>query len=99
MGFAHGHMMQRELRQFFNDVFAYLKEEVEPTVEKFLPKWMASLVAEVGMDIALDLTADATRKYTGDYFFEEARGLADGVGIPYSWVIRVHMIGELTKVR
>lgn len=99
MGYAHGQMMQRELRQFFDDVFAYLKTQVEPVVEKFLPKWMASLVAEVGMDMALDLTADATRKYTGDYFFQEAQGLADGVGVPYSWVIRIHMIGELTKVR
>mmetsp|Transcript_4390 Transcript_4390/g.14261 ORF Transcript_4390/g.14261 Transcript_4390/m.14261 type:complete len:506 (+) Transcript_4390:1-1518(+) len=97
MGRAHGEMMKPELEQFFKDVEAYMKEQVEPTVQKFLPKWAAEAVAEAGLDMALDLTADATRPYTGTYFFDEAQGLADAVGIDVKRVWRVHMIGELTK--
>lgn len=90
-------MMKPELEQFFVNVEAYMKEQVEPVVEKFLPKWAADAVAEAGLDIALDLTADATRPYTGTYFFDEAQGLADAVGVDVKRVWRVHMIGELTK--
>lgn len=35
------------------------------------------------LDVALDLELLATDKYTGDYFFEEARGLAEAAGIDY----------------
>lgn len=47
--------------------------------------------------MALDLTMDATRPYTGAYFYEEMRGLADAASINLKTIERIHMIGELTK--
>lgn len=47
----------------------------------------------------MDWTANVTAPYTGDYFFEELHGLADGAGVDYQDVLRIHMIGELTQVR
>ncbi len=38
------------------------------------------------------------RKYSSSYFFEEMRGLADGAGVEYDLVVRVHMLPELVKV-
>lgn len=39
------------------------------------------------------------RKYSPYYFFEEMRGLSDGAGIDYNFVVRVHMLPELVKVK
>ena len=35
------------------------------------------------LDIALDLELLATKRHTGEYFFEEVRGLADATGVDY----------------
>ena len=35
------------------------------------------------LDVALDLEIDVTRKYTGQYFFDELKGLADASGVDY----------------
>jgi hypothetical protein len=31
------------------------------------------------LDVALDLTADITAEWTGSYFFDELRGISDGI--------------------
>ena len=33
------------------------------------------------LDVALDLEKDATEKFTGSYFHEEIRGMADSTGL------------------
>merc|ERR1711871_1037814 len=40
---------------------------------------------------------EATKEFTGEYFFQEMQGIADGSGTEYKMIRRVHMIGELTK--
>ena len=35
--------------------------------------------------------------YSGNYFFDEMKGLADSSGFDYEIIRRIHMIGELTK--
>ena len=45
---------------------------------------------------ALDLEYIITRRYTGKYFEEEIKGLADASGISEKKIRRIHMIGELT---
>lgn len=48
------------------------------------------------LDAALDLEYDVTKQYTGSYFEEEIKGLADGSGVDEKTIRRIHMIGELT---
>ena len=48
------------------------------------------------LDVALDLEILATKPYSGSYFLEEIKGLAEGAGVHYQLVERIHMIGELT---
>jgi hypothetical protein len=48
------------------------------------------------LDAALDLEYDITKQYTGSYFEEEIKGLADASGADEKTVRRIHMIGELT---
>lgn len=43
------------------------------------------------------MTHELTKHYTGDYFFEELRGISDAAQVDYKTMRRVHLIGELTK--
>eukprot|EP00180_Rhodochaete_pulchella_P001470 Plantae.Rhodophyta-Rhodochaete_pulchella.ctg22794.p1 GENE.Plantae.Rhodophyta-Rhodochaete_pulchella.ctg22794~~Plantae.Rhodophyta-Rhodochaete_pulchella.ctg22794.p1 ORF type:complete len:389 (-),score=55.28 Plantae.Rhodophyta-Rhodochaete_pulchella.ctg22794:52-1092(-) len=79
-----------------NETMQYLENQVEQQLQG-LPNWLRPWVAEVGLDVALDLTYDLTKNYTGDYFFEEMHGIADGAGVSYDDLRRIHMIGELTQ--
>lgn len=70
-------------------------------VEEYLqgiPNWLSQDIADFGLDVALDMTVQFTQNFTGNYFFEELRGLADGAGVDYQKILRIHMIGELTQV-
>ncbi|XP_045191450.2 protein dcd1B-like [Mercenaria mercenaria] len=100
MGYAHGSLAKEEAYQFINSVWNYLElqvtEAINGTVSIFKP-WFLKDVADKGLDVALDLEIDVTRPYTGEYFFEEAKGLADATGLNYMMILRIHMIGELTK--
>lgn len=50
------------------------------------------------LDTALDLEYDITSGFTGSYFEEEIKGLADASGADEKKIRRIHMIGELTYV-
>ena len=50
------------------------------------------------LESALDLEYDVTRKFTGDYFEQELKGLADASGCNEKKIRRIHMVGELTLV-
>ena len=99
-GVAQGRLMKEDAAGFVNRAYAFFEEQFEQAINgsvPWIPPKMAAWAAKVGLGVALDLTADVTKKYTGDYFFDEMRGLADGAGIDYKTVLRVHMIGEMTK--
>lgn len=96
MGYAHGSMMKAEAQAMVNQTMQYMYGQVEQALAG-LPTWLRDWVAEVGLDVALDWTANVTAPYTGEYFYEEMHGLADGAGVDYQDVLRIHMIGELTQ--
>lgn len=101
-GFAHGSLMREEVNDLLDDAIAYFEDQFVGAINKtghslHIPQDVIDWVAKVGLDTALDLTYDATVKYTGAYFYDEMRGLADGSGASYLSARRVHMIGELTK--
>ena len=52
----------------------------------------------IRLEGALDIEYEITRRYTGRYFEEEIKGLADASGCSESRIRRIHMIGELTLV-
>eukprot|EP01132_Coremiostelium_polycephalum_P002461 gene2461-3043_t len=100
MGYAHGVLLKSEIADIYNNFFNYITEMVNDLIKKyadFLPQYLIDLIEKKGIGIALDLTADLTRRYTEPYWFEEMRGLADGSGIPYKTIVRLHMFPELIK--
>ncbi|XP_025105815.1 protein dcd1B-like [Pomacea canaliculata] len=99
MGRAHGLLMGDKVKIMADAVWSYLEQQIIDPINRtiHLQEWFLEDVANFGLDVALDLELLATDKYTGDYFFEEARGLAEAAGIDYKKLLRIHMIGELTK--
>lgn len=51
----------------------------------------------IRLEGALDLEYEITNRYTGKYFEEEIKGLADASGCSEKKIRRIHMIGELTS--
>lgn len=97
-GFAHGSLFKDgTAKKFIQDVWQYMANQVENAVDNYLPAWLADIVANLGLDAALDFTEWATREYTGKYFYDELRGIADAGGIDYQTLVRVHMIAGLTQ--
>ncbi len=92
--------MRDEVRGFFKAAWAYIEGQAEraingssSTIDPATAKW----IAENGLKFVFDLTSDWTKPYTGAYFFDEMRGLAESSGVDYDTIRRIHMIGELTK--
>lgn len=50
-----------------------------------------------GLDAVLEATYLATKEYTPPYFYDELQGLADGSGLEYMQLVRIHMFPELIK--
>ena len=99
-GYAQGSLMKDDVSSFVTQAYTYFEDTFEKALNgsvPWIPESMAHWVAELGLDAGLDYTYDITKSFTGDYFFQELQGLADGAGIDYIMVRRVHMIGELTK--
>jgi hypothetical protein len=99
-GFAHGTLMKDRATALLNGVWAYLESEVEQALNSsIIPPSVQKWIADVGLGVALDATLDMTRNFTGKYFFDEIKGMADATGMDAQKISRIHMIGELTKGR
>ena len=96
MGFAHGSLVAPAVRQMVNATWQYMLGQVESGLS-FLPAWLSALIANEGLDVALDLLIDLTKPFTGAYIYDELKGLADGSGVDYKTLCRIHLIGELTQ--
>ncbi|CAK8694659.1 unnamed protein product [Clavelina lepadiformis] len=101
MGYAHGTLLKKEASMFMNQVWDYLEEQVieaiNGSVKWNFRDWFLRDVANLGVEAACDLEVLATAKYSGPYFLEEIKGLADATGLDYKKILRIHMLGELTK--
>jgi len=100
-GQAQGQLLRAILPKFLSDVWSYLEDIVEKGIGDFLtlPAWLEKLVADFGLDAALDLTELASRAYSGQYFFDELKGMCDAVGTAdcYRTAVRLHMLAGLTQ--
>lgn len=103
-GLAHGQLMKPQVTGLITRSMAYFEEQVESAINGTghslgFPQDTIDKIAEIGLDAMLDLTFLNTEEFTGNYFYEEIYGLADGSGVDVASIRRLHMIGELTKGR
>lgn len=85
------------LAEFIDNTWQYFEEQIDGVLPQFFPKWLQDMIANAGLDIALDLTELATMEYTDPKIFDELKGIADGSGVDYKRLVRVHMIAGLTQ--
>jgi len=97
MGYAHGQMMGESVREVATKVWTYLEQEVAKDLPGYLPEWLRELISDVGLTLALDLTYEATYAWTGSYFYDELRGIADASKADYTTLLRIHMLAGLTQ--
>ena len=90
--------MQKDMQSFFNGAYGYFEDQFVEAINgtvPWIPQQVAEWIAEIGLGAGLDLTYDLTKKFTGQHFEDEMRGLADGCacGVTVQQIRRVHMIG------
>jgi len=98
MGFAHGKLLKNDIQKVIPEFYKYFEQQVDKYLH-LLPEFMRLLFVKFGAHAVLDATYVLTKKYTPQYFFDELRGIADGSGIPYQEMIRIHMFPELIKAQ
>lgn len=85
------------MKAFIDGVWTYLAGQVEHALPGVFPVWLKEMIAEFGLDLALDKTEEWTRQYTGDYIYQEFRGMSDASHVDYQKLVRVHMLAGLTQ--
>jgi hypothetical protein len=58
-----------------------------------MPKFLQKGASSLALGTALDLTYEITKPFTNKKYYEEMRGIADGSGVSFKLLRRVHMIG------
>ena len=71
-------------------------QSINDTTKGFFRKDFLQTVSDFGLDVALDLENLATDRFTGSYFHDEMKGMADSTGLDIKKIRRIHLIGELT---
>lgn len=54
---------------------------------------MKTQVSSEVLGLALDMTYYATKMYTDKRYYQELKGIADGSGVSFKTLRRVHMVG------
>jgi hypothetical protein len=98
MGKAHGILLKDQIHSLVDGMKDWIYRMIDQYID-FLPKEIRILFETYGVDAVLDVTYLLTEEYTPQYFFDEIQGLADGSGIDYMDLVRVHMFPELIKAQ
>jgi len=100
MGYAHGQLLKEQLEVFIPELWVHLEQEFYNGPD-WVPPAIADYISQIGLDVLLDLAEIETEEYTPSYWFEEMKGLADGVNnasaVTFQNIYRLSLLGELTK--
>lgn len=101
-GYGTGTLLKSQVNATLTAVWAYFSKQVIDAIngtatELHIPPEMVDLIAEVGLELALDWQNSVVKPYTSPAIYDEIRGLADASGLSYEQIVRIHMIGELTR--
>eukprot|EP01147_Barroeca_monosierra_P002763 gene2762-5620_t len=98
MGKAQAQIFSSEIVNMLTAFEQYLEDQIEPYI-KWLPKDIQEIILKDGPTAALQWEVDLTRKYIPQRYFDEIKGLADGLNgtISYDALLRFHLFPELIK--
>jgi isopenicillin-N N-acyltransferase-like protein len=97
-GFAYGTLLRDQIHQVLPRAWAHFEQQVmEAFKDLKLPKWFEELIADKGLALALDVQNELVSKYMDEEVYNEMRGLSDAAQVDYKMVVRLHMLGEITR--
>jgi hypothetical protein len=97
-GFAYGTLLSEQINQLLPNVYAHIEQEIIDDMDNIkLPNWLKEIIADAGLGVALDAQNALVQSYMDEEIYNELRGIADGAKIDYKFLVRVHMVGELTR--
>jgi hypothetical protein len=96
MGYAHGLLMKEQINMVIPELIEYIDAQIDQYIG-FLPDFIRKEIELAGVMGALLLTHEITKSYTPHYFFEELKGISDGSGMDYNYLLAAHMIPELIQ--
>ncbi|CAF0778657.1 unnamed protein product [Adineta steineri] len=99
-GYAYGTLLRDQINKVLPRAWAHFEEEILKELKNLkLPKWFEDFVVDKGLSFALDIQNDLVKKYMDEEVYNEMRGIADAAQVDYKTVIRLHMLGEITRGR
>ena len=97
-GFAYGTLLKDQIHKMVPRAWAHFEQEIIDALKDLkLPKWFEDLVADKGLGFALDVQNDLVRNYMDEEIYNEMRGISDASQMDYKTVVRLHMLGEITR--
>eukprot|EP00163_Fabomonas_tropica_P032185 TRINITY_DN7971_c0_g1_i1.p1 TRINITY_DN7971_c0_g1~~TRINITY_DN7971_c0_g1_i1.p1 ORF type:complete len:445 (+),score=91.23 TRINITY_DN7971_c0_g1_i1:25-1335(+) len=95
-GVAQAQLLKDDIENLYSNFYKFIENEVQQYL-KNLPKDLVDFITKFGVTAALELEALATGKFIPQHFIDEMKGLADGLGMAYGDVVRLHMFPEMIK--
>jgi hypothetical protein len=97
-GFAYGTLLRDQIHKMVPRAWAHFEEEIVKEIDKLkIPAWFKEFVVDKGLAFALDVQNDLVRNYMDEEVYNEIRGMADASGFDYKVIVRLHMLGEITR--
>jgi len=99
-GYAYGTLLRDQIHKMVPRAWAHFEQEILDSLKDLkLPLWFEKLVADEGLPIALDVQNDLVKEYLDEEIYNEMRGIADAAQMDYKTLVRLHMLGEITRGR
>jgi hypothetical protein len=97
-GYAYGTLLRDQIHKVLPRAWAHFEQQIIDSLKDLhLPKWFEDLIADKGLSFALDVQNDLVRQYMDEEIYNELRGISDAAQMDYKTVVRLHMLGEITR--
>lgn len=103
-GYAAGQLLGEMAVDTLNTAWDYFEEQILQQINKTgipkefrIPYWLEELIANDGLEAALDWQNAQSEPFINPEIYAEMHGLADATGIDYHKIVRIHLIGEITR--
>lgn len=97
-GYAYGTLLKDQIRKVLDQAWKHFEQEVMDALKSLkLPQWLEDMIVNKGLAFALDFQNTLVERYMDPEIYNEMRGISDAAQIDYKMVVRVHMLGEITR--
>jgi hypothetical protein len=97
-GYAYGTLLGDKINKTLVRAWTHFEQQIIDSLVKLkVPEWFKELVVDKGLEFALDVQNDLVKGYMDEEIYNEIRGIADASKVDYKMIVRLHMLGEITR--